>query len=372
MDQQGAIPEKVAFVPAIEPLRAFAAISVLILHVIYISDWMAFPKAGPLGWFWVGWLGVDIFFVISGFVVTMAACREMASGNTAPRWSFFIRRFARVAPLYFLSMAVYLAVVNSAPVAGDDAWLQVLTHLFFVHNLFASTTGAINPPTWTIGTEMQLYLLLMLLMAWLGSIRPWRFAVAAIAVACAFRYVAYSINVGQPETFLSHITTQMPGMVDSFGLGIVLALLRQNGRLAQLSPPGWLILFVTAVAGLATCQMILSAHGASYWQLWWLPTFFRSFAAVACAALVWSAIAMPRHWQQAIPWGFVFLGRISYGIYLWHFIVILLLMRYADLGGLPFLASTLTITIAAAALSWRFIEKPSVKVAQKWLAARKH
>lgn len=361
-----------SFVRALEPLRAFAAISVLVLHVIYLSDWTSFPKSGPLAWFWVGWLGVDIFFVISGFVVTLAAFRELATERDAPRLSFFIRRFARIAPLYFLSIAAYLLAVNADPVRGDEAWFQISTHLFFLHNFFASTTGSINPPTWTIGTEMQLYIFVMAVMAWLPRFRPLIFAVAVFALAAGYRYIVYSLNIEQPASQLSHLTTQMPGMIDSFGLGMVLALLKHSGRLPVARGASCLLLLVAAVLGLAGCEYILSVYVDTYWKIWWLPTFFRSFAALACFALVAAAISLPRKFELLIPRSAVFLGRISYGIYLWHFIVILLLQKWFPMGKLAFLCCTLLVTIAVAAISWTFIEKPIMTTTRRWLAGKSH
>lgn len=357
------------FIRAIEPLRAFAAISVLILHVIYLTNWMDFPKSGPLSWFWIGWLGVDIFFVISGFVVTMAAFREIAQETDVPRLFFLIRRIARIAPLYFLSMAVYLFAINADPVRGDSAWLQISTHLFFAHNFFTATTGAINPPTWTIGTEMQLYLIVMTVMTWLPRFRPLGCAVIVIALAVSYRYLVYSLNIGEPSSHLSHLTTQMPGMIDSFGLGMVLALLKNSRKLVP-SSINSAILLIIAVLGLVTCEYILSTYSDIYWKAWWFPAFFRSFAALACFALVAAAITLPRKFESAIPEAAVFLGRISYGIYLWHFIVILLLHKWIPMGKPVFLFSTLVVTIVAATMSWLLIEKPIVAMTQRWLATK--
>jgi len=341
----------------------------LMLHVIYLGNWSDFPKTGPLAWFWVGWLGVDIFFMISGYVVTMAAFREIALSET-PRLHFFIRRVARILPLYYLSMAVYLYAVNSDPIKGSSGLFQILTHISFTHNLFPSSTGSINPPTWSIGAEMQLYLLVLMLMAWLPRSRPWLFAFTMFAIAITCRYAAYVSNVGASDAILSHYNTQILCGVDNFGMGMVLGMLKQNARLPQLSAARTVIYFVIAVLGLVACQQILSAHAQTFWATWWLPTFFRSFAAIFCALLVYTAVAMPSKLQSSIPQVFLYLGKISYGIYLWHFIVIMLLLKYAALGRVAFLGSTLLLTVAMAAISWRFIEKPIVKAAQKWLSER--
>lgn len=357
-------------VRAIEPLRAFAAFSVLMLHVIYFTNWMDFPKTGPLAWFWVGWLGVDLFFVISGFVVTMAAFRELGRAQKKPRIFFLARRIARIAPLYYLSMIVFLLAINHDALKGDQAWLQVLSHLFFVHNFSQVTAGAINGPTWTIGTEMQLYLLVAALIPFLSKFRPLIFVCTCVMVAIGFRYFAYTLNVGAASSLLSHVTTQMPGMLDSFGMGMALAMLRQRGKLTSLSVRYWLILCLIAACGLIACQQILSIYRESYWDNWILPTFFRSAAAFACASLVLAALTAPQKMEAAIPRLFIYLGQISYGIYLWHAIVILFLLKYGALGKFAFLLITLATTITLATISWVFIEKPITRAVLRWRLLR--
>jgi len=65
----------------IDLLRAFAAISVLVYHVIELSSWKSFPINGLLSWFRIGWMGVDLFFVISGFVITLSAFSILENNN---------------------------------------------------------------------------------------------------------------------------------------------------------------------------------------------------------------------------------------------------------------------------------------------------
>lgn len=115
LDRQFETP---SYYPHINLLRAFASFSVLIYHVIEHFPWTTFPTSSILVWFRIGWIGVDLFFVISGFVIMLSALRiyDMA-GQMKPRTIFIRRRLARIVPLYFLTGLVSLVFVQ--PVKWD-------------------------------------------------------------------------------------------------------------------------------------------------------------------------------------------------------------------------------------------------------------
>ena len=140
----GDVPRR--FYPGIEILRGFAALMVLVYHVIAHGQWAAFPEQGPLLLFRMGWLGVDLFLVISGFVITLAVIGGVArSGDLAGfRRDFAARRWRRIAPLYFLTMLAFLFMVE--PGLLLQGWQTLAwhlgTHALFVHNMTVATHGA--------------------------------------------------------------------------------------------------------------------------------------------------------------------------------------------------------------------------------------
>src|SRR5271154_3096363 len=141
-------------------LRAFAALSVVVYHVIEHGKWTTFPSHGPLDFFRLGWVGVDLFFAISGFVIVYSGLilYRDAPGRFAK--GYWARRISRIVPLYVLTGALWIAFVSDgffAQPAREWAW-QLFTHLTFTHNLFVSTHGAIDAVNWTLGVEMQFYL----------------------------------------------------------------------------------------------------------------------------------------------------------------------------------------------------------------------
>ena len=190
----------------LDALRAFAALSVLGLHLIYVPDWTGFPSTGPLAWFRVGFLGVDIFFVLSGYVIGLSAIRLFPLHGPPRSADFVKRRFARIVPLYWIVSLLFLFAVDSSALTGDNAILQILSHLFFFHNLMPSTAGAINGVTWTLATEMQLYLITALFIRTLVNTRPLVIASVMILLAWGWRASTFVLRfANHPLAHFTHI-----------------------------------------------------------------------------------------------------------------------------------------------------------------------
>lgn len=370
-----ASPRAPTILPGIELLRGFAALSVLVLHVVLIGQWDRFPTQGPLAWFRVGWLGVDIFFVISGLVVTLSVLRERDRAPSGAVARFLTRRAARILPLYLLTLLTSLVAINAETLRGSDAPFQVLTHVLLIHNLFPGTAGSIDGPNWSIGTEVQLYLMLALLSPWLMRAKPARVALAFLVLAMTYRWVAYSLvtrTFGIDDTnLISHFATQAPGMSDAFGLGIAMALLLRRGALPTPTTAGWFAAFAAGVAGLTLCQQLLVTFGPVYWHNLWTVVGFRSLAAVACALLVYAAVRVPAPVMQALPRGLTYLGTISYGIYLWHMPVLVVAQRQGFRAG-SLLLVTLAGTLVLATASWELYERRWIARGRRWSSVPTH
>lgn len=89
-------------------LRAFAATAVVVYHVIEFTHWKSFPITGPLLTFRIGWIGVDLFFVISGFVITSSALALYRKDGSEFHRTYWTRRLSRIVPLYVLTGALWI------------------------------------------------------------------------------------------------------------------------------------------------------------------------------------------------------------------------------------------------------------------------
>lgn len=359
----------------IDVLRGVAACLVIVFHVMHVGGRADFPPGGIWRFFDYGWLGVNIFLLISGLVITLSAFRNMELHGRAFRWPFAVSRLARIVPLYLLTGVVFLAVVDPAWLHGPVGVLltQIGSHLAFVHNLHPNTHGSINGPNWSIALEMQFYLLMVLIAPWLARRAGAIHLAGALALAVLFRYVSTQLVAPGDTTTQFILATQLPGVIDHFALGMALAFaLSPQLRSARgWLQPGWrAFLCWLAASGLALGIGGLLLVEFGYWENAAMVTFIPTLLAVGFMALLAAAIVFP--WADRQAFGPLrYLGEISYGLYLWHLPVVLFTKLAAPgLKGMPFLAAVFGLTFLLAALSWHLFEKPLGQFFRRRVAPR--
>lgn len=352
--------------PMIDVLRGFAALSVIVYHVIDHIQWTNFPLTGIVGdWFRVGWMSVDLFFVISGFVIVLSAVKSYprASTGRAFRWHYFRRRCTRIMPLYFLTGAAYLFFIAPEMLFAPRIKMHLLTHALFVHNWHPATIGSIDGPNWSLGVEMQFYLLVMYAAVWLVKVRPAVLVGSCALISWAWRAAAYSqfhdqFKFGSSLTWM--YTSQVFGMLDLFAWGGALALLVARDRDSKIQSKlnRWWLWAGLAVLTAIPVMKIYWAN-ASFWTIPAMVTFWRT-AEGLCWVLVLAAacgLGNGRITRLAAP--LRYFGTISYGIYLWHLPVIISLKKtYIVSRPETFLLYTVVLTCICASTSWHFFEKP--------------
>ena len=346
----------------LDPLRFAAALVVLGFHALETADWSGgLWSNGAWGLLRAGWAGVDVFFVISGLVIGGSALRGAEAGG-AWRRDYWRRRLARIVPLYLLTCAVFLLLIDPSPLTGGDGARQALTHLLFVHNLFPDTLATINPPSWSLANEMQFYLLAMLAAPWLVRVRPWVLASGAFALALAWRVLAWQglRASGHDDVGLYNWATLVaPGMLDSFALGVALACARRRG----VAPPGrigaWLFGTVGMVMLAAAATLTEASVRGRLWDTPLLALVLHSWSAIGAGCLVWAVHAAQPSARWRATWQR--LGELSYGVYLWHAIVLMLLIASTTLRGPALLAATLPPTLLLALLGWVLVERPILR-----------
>lgn len=355
--------------PALDMLRGAAASLVLVFHVIVVGDWQDFPSTGPLRIFRNGWIGVDLFLVISGFVISRTALAEHARQGLGFRRGFVRHRIARIVPLYLLTGLVYLFVTRPALLSDDALWPRVVSYLFFVQNLHHGWHGAINGPSWSVALEMQFYLLVLCITPWLARARLVPALAGVLALAAVYRLLStLALPPGQSTVQQQFAyLTQLPGVLDMFMLGGALAVVLHHGAKAppRLLRPGWLQCLGWALA--ATLLLLLADRlflRYSYWEQRAMLVLWRPLLGLGLCALVASALTLPgaqARWLAPAR----YLGTISYGLYLWHFSVLLSLTTGpAPASGPRLLVLVGMGTFLLAALSWHWLEQPSIRRAR--------
>jgi len=352
-------------------LRAFAALTVLTYHVIKLFQWNDFPTSWPLAWFQIGWMGVDLFFVISGFVVALVAMQLFRRHGNNFYKVFIIRRLARIAPLYYFTGLIFLIFITPQLFVNPNFYtVHLPLHLSFLHNVTVQTHGSINGVNWSIGTEMQFYLLILLLTPWIARTSPWRILILFTLASWCYRLtIFYFLEMSEENN--SHIRfiylTQLLGMLDEFGFGIFLAKIVIDKKFAEkenIKLKNWLVLFFSVALMTVICYVtlhLLWLGAGNYWHNPWLSILWRTMAGLSACSLIWVAIYLQKFFSKTVAFPLFYLGEISYGIYLWHLPVIMSVKKLTYLNHVQTLILVLGLTLLLSIFSWHFLEKPFIR-----------
>ena len=378
----------VGWMPGVEALRGLAALAVVVFHVWALSAGPAFP--GHVLVLGLGVWAVDLFFLLSGFLLVQSFWEVP---RTSSLRQYYVRRVFRIVPAYYACIAVLFLLFAERDVLFSDAGLtQVLANASFTQWLSPTTSGSLNVSGvfWTLSIEMFLYALLPAL-AWLIAKRPLLLGGALFAIGVGYRvYVAIDAEwlqelvfravPGYPEPVMRlFLLRQFVGILPLFVVGMMLRWwlhYRPARRLAPARPVermsvAWLV--VLAVPSVLVLNAVKEANDFTHAAL------FTSFDVAICVLLVPALAYAGRTVPGSLSFptkALVWLGKRSYGIYLWHFPIILFVfdrgpfLRPPDQSHLAArLVAVTVLTLAFGALSYKWIERPGRQVGRRLAAA---
>jgi peptidoglycan/LPS O-acetylase OafA/YrhL len=320
--------------------------------------------------------GVDLFFVLSGFLIGGLLLDNRQATNYFK--VFYVRRFYRIAPLYYLLVAIFLGLGLCLPAITEESWLYqnplpLLSYLTFTQNFFMSRANDFGvgwlSPTWSLAVEEQFYLLLPLLVRFVSRRKLVLISLGFMITAPALRFLLYWLL---PENRITPYVL-LPCRADALFLGLLAAMMVRS----------------TAARGRLTTARLYGIAGAGlflFLLLFFFPQLplFDSFGyhalSIFYCALLLIAVLDPGALLSKLCRNRFFMqtGILAYGLYLFHYPVNGL-AQWLFLDRLPHMTIpqllviqcvSLGICALLAVLSWHCFEKPLIATGHRWVYRR--
>jgi peptidoglycan/LPS O-acetylase OafA/YrhL len=356
--QTQALPK---YIPQLDGLRAIAIISVMLFHQHVLG-------------FNLGWAGVQLFFVLSGFLITGILLDT--KNNLHYFRNFYFRRFIRIFPIYYLGLAAIIMIALYYDWAIYDVWYYV----FYIQNHHMALSNwkvgfpALFDHTWSLAIEEQFYILWPLVV-YVLDVRKLKITTVLLFVFAILSRVVLFFLTHNP--FLQHLL--LPTQVDTLAAGAFLAIIVREGD-AWRKWSSWNVVAML-ISGACILALVLYTGFDTYWYLddWanskpnlilvsLMAIFFASliFASIFSNSVLKSVLELP---------GLIHIGKISYGLYLFHYPIFVLfwLMPLETIDREPgtlyhFIQVILTfgLTYLLALASWKWFESPLLKYKDRY------
>ncbi len=350
---------------SIDALRGVAALGVVLYHTIgpnarfgpRVLNWLATPILPAIRF---GYVGVFLFFVISGFCIHLSRAKAQAT-NKAPVGftAFWKRRFRRLYPPYLIALILYLAITaftTKFELTTFYVW-DVVSHLLMLHNLDSHTVYSINGVFWTLAIEEQLYLAYFLLI-FLRQRWGWKGTLAACLVARVLWFIMstafrerYKVDIPISEGAASHWFTWALGAVSVEAMFGLVKLPRWLYR-------GWLaVVFLAASVGLTFLLPIVERIGRPFHDGLWL--FLHPLWGMGFFVLLNRFVLAESRWRALLRTpvlikGLAAIGLFSYSLYLTHELVVMESYHFGFLALSEFATALLLTTPACVAFAYVF------------------
>jgi len=345
--------------PTLTGLRGFAALAVLFYHIR--GGMTGFLPDRVISVLAQGYLAVDLFFVLSGFVLWWTYGNEFRERGIRAAPHFIVRRFARIFPLHLAVLSAMLLFAAALIVSGRDpgehySLAELPAHYLLVQNWGFSDRLAWNDPAWSISTEWAAYLLLAIAGGGLTRLprSAWSFPLLIVAMAASLGW--WFAAIGRASIGDDIPATGLIRCLVEFGIGILLC---QWWTARRQEPRGTAIIYGTALGLIGVAALLFEVTGSQPAAVPLIMT------AVVIVALQASTAPRPLLSGRIAIW----LGDISYAVYLSHFFLWILFKLFfvddpARVHPAMILAFTL-LTLAASHLLHIALEVPGRRIAQR-------
>jgi peptidoglycan/LPS O-acetylase OafA/YrhL len=351
-------------VPCLDGLRAVSIGIVILAHLAFRAT-----PGSPAAWLRnAGGLGVEMFFVLSGFLITLLLLREHRARGDISLRAFYLRRLFRIVPAYaFYLLALMLFQLCGLLSLPFSAWLRPLT---YTTSLFPLPAWDVSH-TWSLSVEEHFYLAWPLLLVLLGPGRAFAAALLCVLATPAVRAaLAWWLGDAAPD-FQFFTPTRLDAIAAGCGVAFLAASPGFRRRARSLSGPAATPLLLAGGCSLLVLWALFGHpeyFGADPWAVQHYVKHFivDSVRPLILAALIWICVTNPARWfgklLSARPVAFI--GRLSFSLYLWQQFF---LNPYREHWACRWPVN-LGLMFGAALLSYALIETPFLRLKQRFKA----
>ncbi len=353
------------YMPELDALRFFAFLGVFLGHSWAQAGGFIHPSSVHFLILLLqsGEFGVDLFFTLSAYLITELLWRERDRFGSLDVRSFYTRRVLRIWPLYFAFLLLSIPIIRFVPQMAFS-WTYYPAFTFFVGNLMIAWTSsppAVIGPLWSVCVEEQFYLTWPLILKRLSR----RGVLIAGVIILIFSTLSRALLVagGFSDTVL-HMGTF--ARLDPIAAGIILSAILKGER-PLLGTVMRLLLYAGGI-GMWVVGASLSATPSAAPLAPLSRIFCTSLVALGCVAFMLGTLGIARLNRM-----FIYLGRISYGLYIFHVMVLDLGLIWIDgfagwsmWGWAAFSAFELVVTVLISAISYRYYEAPFLRLKERF------
>jgi peptidoglycan/LPS O-acetylase OafA/YrhL len=351
------LPKRLKYEPGLDGLRGLAILLVVLYHDGIGRSLQAIDVPG-------GYIGVDVFFVLSGFLITSILLLERAGTGKPISVQFWIRRVRRLFPAIVIAVLLTAAYAVFLAPASDAAAIrgQGLATLFYVQNWYVQTSTVLTPLSHatTLSIEEQWYVVWPFLLAGLLFLtrgrRVWLLVGVLVLAAVSYAEMTFMYSASTWARIYNSTDTRAWELLAGAALAVVML-----GREPVRRAVARVVLEIAGITGFAYlvwASVNLHSFGADSWQYTRGGLLLVIFSVVALIA----AVIQPRSrvLRPVLSWRpLVALGLISYGVYLYHLGIFMALSESrTGLSGLTLSVVRWIVTLVVATLSYRFVEQP--------------
>lgn len=348
--QTKAVKLKTQYEPALDGIRGLAVLSVMVFHAVptVVSG---------------GFLGVDIFFALSGYLITGLMLAEYEKTGELNFWRFFGKRCCRLMPALLLMLLVYGLVIwlfKSSATLKNQGIDILVAHLYITNwarvvNLNQATDLG---HTWSLGVEAQFYLVWPFILLWL--LRYFGIKPRLLLAVCVLAGASYAVRywLGHQGVDVSRVYNGSDTRAETLMWGAALAVLMKITPSMQVRVGQTNMIWQTILAWLSLATLLVMIF-----KMQWVSSFYYQVGITGVALLslflIWylhlySNTLLKQVFENRF---LVWIGTISYGLYVWHFPIYQMVISWG-FEDWYLLAVGLVATFAAAAISFYGLERP--------------